>query len=151
MNIDMELAIISDAHLLQTYTQVFNPIDDFIKVLKEIDSRDPEAIVFAGDMFDKRKTTTAPVLHPEGEQIMTDIRNFLTGIGSPIYAIRGNHEDARVLRGLDQTVETFHYICDDWVPVDNVSIYCLETRYEKAYSRKNLEESLDQVFSELVH
>lgn len=144
----MKLAIISDAHLLQTYTKVFDPIEDFINVVEKIKEQNPDAILFAGDMFDKRKTRTTPVLHPEGEQTLTDVRRVLDDADFPIYAIRGNHEDSRVLDGLDQAVDNFHYVRDGWVTVDDVPIYCLDTRYERAYSRENLEDDVERIFSE---
>ncbi len=145
----MKIAVISDAHLLQTYTEVFDPIQDFLNVMKEIKEQNPDAILFSGDIFDKRKTRTAPVLHPEGEQTLTDIRRVLSEVDFPVYAIRGNHEDPRVLKGLEQAVEDFYYVCDEWISIDNISIYCLETRYEKAYNRENLEEDVEQILSNL--
>lgn len=109
-----KFVVMGDAHLLQSYIGAYDPIRDFENVFQKITKLSPDFILIAGDMFDKRKTETSDVRHPEGEAAMMKIREIFDNIEVPIYAICGNHEDERVLQGLQQTVKDFHYLGDSW-------------------------------------
>jgi len=128
-----KFVIISDAHLLQSYMKTYDPILDFKEVFQKIVKLSPDFILIAGDMFDKRKTETSDVRHPEGEAAMMRIREIFDNIKIPIYAICGNHEDERVLRGLQQTVKNFHYSGDKWERLGGTDVYLMNTRYEAEY------------------
>jgi len=127
----MKLAIIADGHLFQSFMKNYDPLQDLKIILQKIkqDSA-PSILLMAGDMFDFKKTTTAYLRHYEGEGLMISVRNILKSFGIPIYVIRGNHEKEEVLRGLEQTVENFHYVKNDWGKVNGVSIYFMDTHFE---------------------
>lgn len=104
------MAIISDAHLFQTFAENYDSVGDLGRVLEEIKTKsDPDLLFLAGDMFDYMKTETIYLRHYEGEGYMVRIRKLFEGFEKPIYAIRGNHDKEEVLVGLKQTVDNFHY------------------------------------------
>ena len=133
--------VISDAHLLQSYMKTYDPILDFKDMFQKIAKLSPDFIIIAGDMFDKRKTETSDVRHPEGEAAMMRIRENFDNIKIPIYAICGNHEDERVLQGLQQTVKNFHYSGDGWERLGSTDVYFMSTRYEAEYYDEKLLEA----------
>jgi len=127
----MKLAIIADGHHFQSFMKNYDSLFDLKKILQRIKQEEsPDVLLIAGDMFDFMKTSTAYLRHYEGERLMIRVRNILRSFGLPIYAIRGNHEKEEVLRGIEQTVENFHYVKNDWKKFDNVSIYFMDTHYE---------------------
>ena len=126
----MRFAIISDAHLFQSFMKNYDPLVDFKKALQLVMKENPQAVLIAGDMFDYKKTQTTYLRHYEGEGLMIKVRNILNEIKIPIYAIRGNHEKEEVLKGLDQTVKNFNYIKNDWIQFNDTSIYFMDTHFE---------------------
>jgi DNA repair exonuclease SbcCD nuclease subunit len=142
--------IISDGHLLQSYMGSYDVISDFKKALNQALKLSPDAILIAGDMFDKRKTESSDVRHPEGEEAMMKIREIFENIKIPIYAIRGNHEDERILQGLQQTVPNFHYSGDKWEKIGITQIYFMNTRYEaEFYDEKILETDVNNILEDV--
>jgi Icc-related predicted phosphoesterase len=141
--------IISDAHLLQSYMGGYGAISDFRKVLDQALRLSPDSILIAGDMFDRKKTETSDVRHPEGEEAMMKIREVFENVKIPIYAIRGNHEDERILQGLQQTVSNFHYTADAFETIGNTLVYFMNTRYEAEFYDENLlETDIDNILTE---
>lgn len=127
----MKFAIISDAHLFQSFMKNYDSILDFKMVLQKIKQENtPDVVLMAGDMFDFKKTSTTYLRHYEGEGLMMKVRNILKSFNTPVYALRGNHEKEEVLKGLDQTVENFHYIKNDWVKFGEVSVYFMDSHFE---------------------
>jgi len=143
----VKLAIISDAHLFQSFMKNYDPIHDLNRVLQKIKEADPEVLLIAGDMFDYKKTTSSYLRHYEGEGMMLKVRDVLSEFGIPIYAIRGNHEKEEVLKGLNQTVENFSYIKNDWVKLGNASIYFMDTHYEGELYEPN---AVSQILKQLT-
>jgi len=138
--------VLSDGHLLQSYVGGYDPLKDFATVLHEISKLSPDFLVLAGDLFDKKKTETSDVRHPEGEEVMMKVRDVFRSIGIPIYSIRGNHEDERILQGLGQTIENFHYVGDKWQRIGNFDFYFMNTRCEaEFYDEATLELEVDDV------
>lgn len=138
--------IISDGHLLQSYMKPYDPMPDFENVIQKIAELHPNFVLVAGDMFDKKKTETSDVRHPEGEEVMMKVREVLEGLEVPVYSIRGNHEDARVLQGLQQTDVNFHYVSDNWKRLGNTDVYFMDTRYEaEFYDEKMLDIDVDNI------
>jgi len=145
-----KFVIISDAHLLQSYMGAYDAISDFKEALGQVLKLSPDFIIIAGDMFDKRKTETSDVRHPEGEEAMMKIREIFENIKIPIYAIRGNHEDERILQGLQQTVPNFHYSEDRWEKLGTTQVYFMNTRYEaEFYDEKILETDVNNILEEI--
>jgi len=126
----MKLAIIADGHLFQSFITNYEPLHDFRTILEKIRDNSPDILLLAGDMFDFKKTPSVYLRHYEGEGLMITVRNILGNFGMPIYTIKGNHEKEEVLRGLDQTVENFHYVKNDWKKLADVSIYFMDTHFE---------------------
>jgi len=141
-----KFVIMSDAHLLQSYMGSYDAISDFKTVLKQACKLSPDVVILAGDMFDKKKTEVSDVRHPEGEEAMIKIREIFENIKIPVYAIQGNHEDERILQGLQQTVTNFHYSGDKWEALENTLIYLMNTRYETGfYDDKLLEIDIQNI------
>jgi DNA repair exonuclease SbcCD nuclease subunit len=127
----MKIAVISDAHLFQTFGDNYDSIEDFQRALEEVRTRiAPDMLFLAGDMFDYKKTETTYVRHYEGEGYMIRIRQIIEKFGKPVYAIRGNHDTEEVLTGLDQTVENFHYVKNDVKNFGNFSVCFMDSFYE---------------------
>lgn len=127
----MKLAIIADGHLFQSFMKSYDSLQDLKMILQKIKQENaPDILLMGGDMFDFKKTPTAYLRHYEGEGLMISVRNILRSFGVPVYTIRGNHEKEEVLRGLDQTVQNFHYIKNDWRKFNVVSIYFMDTHFE---------------------
>ena len=127
----MKLAIIADGHLFQTFLRDYDSISDFKAVLMKIKHEDnPDALLIAGDMFDFKKTPTTYLRHFEGEGLTIPLRRILKDFAVPVFALRGNHEKEEVLLGLDQTVENFHYVKNDWKILENVAVYFMDSHFE---------------------
>jgi len=138
--------VLSDGHLLQSYVGVYDPLQDFASILREIPKLSPDFLILAGDMFDKKKTETSDVRHPEGEEVMMKVREMFRSMGIPVYSLRGNHEDERILQGLGQTVENFHYLGDKWQRIGGFDFYFMNTRYEtEFYDEATLEVEIDDI------
>jgi predicted MPP superfamily phosphohydrolase len=53
----VKIAVISDAHLFQTFTDNYDSVKDFERAIREIESKvSPDMLFLAGDMFDYKKT-----------------------------------------------------------------------------------------------
>lgn len=127
----MKIAFISDGHLFQAPSEEYDSISDFKKVVKQLRELRPDLVIFAGDMFDYKRTPWTFVRHYEGEWAMVKIRPMLEELRTDVFAIRGNHERAEVLEGLDQTVRNFHYVGDTVIRRDGVGVWLLDTRYDE--------------------
>lgn len=126
-----KIAVISDAHLFQTFVENYDSIKDLEKVIEEIKTKvNPDMLFLAGDMFDYKKTETIYLRHYEGESYMIKIREIIEKFGKPVYAIRGNHDKEEILKGLEQTVENFHYVKNDAKNLDDFSVCCMDSFYE---------------------
>jgi len=144
----MKLIILSDAHLFQRFMNNYDPLLDFKKIFQKIKEVAPDAVLMAGDMFDFKKTPTIYLRHYEGEGLMIKVRSIIKEAGIPVYAIRGNHEKEEVLRGLDQTLDNFHYVKNDWVRLSEVSIYFMDTHIEgELYEPNIISQILQQITS----
>lgn len=126
----MKIILISDAHLFQGLAEEYDQISDFKKAMGKVKGLKPDLVVFAGDMFDYKRTPSVFLRHYEGEDVMVQIRPTLEKLGIDIFAIRGNHEKAEVLNSIDQTVKNFHYLGDEVIERDGIGIWLLDTRYE---------------------
>jgi DNA repair exonuclease SbcCD nuclease subunit len=127
----MKLAVIADGHLFQSFIKNYDPISDLKSVLKKIKLEDaPDALLVAGDMFDFKKTSATYLRHYEGEGLTIPLRQILRDFEIPIFSIRGNHEKEEVLRGLDQTVENFNYLKNEWKVLGDVAVYFMDTHFE---------------------
>jgi len=146
----MKIAFISDAHLFQTFMENYDSLSDFERALNEMKQKQPDLILMAGDMFDYKKTATTYLRHYEGEGLMIRVRRMLKKIKTPIYAIRGNHEKEEVLIGLEQTVDNFHYVKNDWVDFNGTSIYFMDTHFSgELYEPSVVSQILQQVVSSI--
>lgn len=147
----VKIVIISDGHLLQRHLGTYDPVADLKEVLKKVSELSPDFILVAGDMFDKKKTQTSDVRHPEGEEMMMQIREIFVDLQVPIHVLRGNHEDERILLGLDKTVDNFHYVGDRWIKLGDLEVYFMNTRYEgEYYDEKLLETEINQLFKDVT-
>lgn len=127
----MKLAVIADGHLFQSFMKNYDPLLDLKDVLERIKREDaPDALLMAGDMFDFKKTPAVYLRHYEGEGLTMPLRQIIRDFEIPVFSIRGNHEKEEVLRGLNQTVENFNYIKNDWKVLDGVAVYFMDTHFE---------------------
>jgi len=146
----VKLAIISDAHLFQSFMKNYDPLQDFRIVLQKIREVNPDALLIAGDMFDCKKTVSTYLRHYEGEGLMMEVRDALNEFKMPTYAIRGNHEKEEVLKGLSQTVKNFHYVRNDWVRFGDVWVYFMDTHFEGELYEPNAVSQIIQQLTSVV-
>ena len=140
------IAILSDAHLLiqaerfrdENYRSPRGEISlkNFRKVVSQVIAEKPEAVILAGDMFDEREKGGDWVADSEAAKYWPDIRNELKQLMEctkyGIYALRGNHDSASVLRELqDYLGDGFHFVRDEEEKIGDHNIYFMETRYRQ--------------------
>ena len=141
----MRFAIVSDGHLFQSFLKNYDAVEDLRLVLEEIKQDTTiDTLLVAGDMFDFKKTPGVFLRHYEGEGLMMHVRSALRNFKLPIYCIKGNHEKEEVLQSLDQTVNNFNYVRNEWKNFDNVSIYFMDTHFEGDFYEP-------EVVSEMLH
>jgi len=129
--ITVNIAVISDAHLFQTFGQNYDSVRDFERAIEEIKSTvAPEMLFLAGDIFDYKKTESIYVRHYEGEGQMMRVRQIFEKFGRPVYAIRGNHDKEEILKGLEQTVKKFHYAGNNVKNFGEFSVCFMDSFYE---------------------
>lgn len=138
------IAILSDAHLLiqaerfrdENYRSPRGEIslENFTKVISQVVEEKPEAVILAGDMFDEREKGGEWIADAEAAKYWPDIRNELEGLMEctkyGIYALRGNHDSASVLKELqDYLGNGFHFVRDEEKKIGDHRIYFMESRY----------------------
>ncbi|MEM2463606.1 MAG: metallophosphoesterase, partial [Candidatus Bathyarchaeia archaeon] len=144
----MKLAIVADGHLFQTFIKNYDPISDFKAVLEKIKREDnPDVLLMVGDMFDFKKTPTTYLRHFEGEGLTIPLRQILKDFTVPVFALRGNHEKEEVLLGLNQTVENFHYVKNDWKTFEDVAVYFMDSHFEGDFYEP---EVVSQIFEKIT-
>jgi DNA repair exonuclease SbcCD nuclease subunit len=146
----VKIAIVSDAHLFQTFTENYDSVSDFQRAITQVTTdASPDALFLAGDMFDSKKTETMFVRHYEGEGHMIRIREMFKDFEKPIYAIKGNHDREEILDGLAQTVGNFHYSGNGVVALGGLEVCFMNSFYEtggtyEAATIQRMREFLDQ-------
>jgi predicted phosphodiesterase len=150
-----KISILSDAHLLiqaehlrdeSTRSQSGEiSLENFDRVMSQILSEKPEAVILAGDMFDERERGGAWVADVEAAKYWPDIRSGLkqllqcTKYG--IYALRGNHDSGPVLRELQDSLGSgFHFVRNEEEKIGQHRVYFMETRYRQGSYRVPEEE-----------
>ena len=140
------IAILSDAHLL-IQAERFKEEDrrsprgeialrNFNKVVSQVIAQEPEAVILAGDMFDEREKGGEWIADSEAAKYWPDIRNELGRLTEcakyGIYALRGNHDSAPVLKELQDSLgEGFHFVRDKEEEIGDQCVYFMETRYRQ--------------------
>lgn len=140
------IAILSDAHLLIQAERFkeenrMSPrgeisLENFHKVIDQVIAEGPEAVILAGDMFDEREKGGEWVADSEAAKYWPHIRNELKQLAERteygIYALRGNHDSAPVLKELqDYLGDKFHFARDEEKKIGDHRVYFLETRYRQ--------------------
>jgi len=96
----------------------------------------PEAVILAGDMFDERQKTGELVVDSEAAKYWPSIRSELTRLAETaiygVYALRGNHDSAPVLKELQNSLgNRFHFVRNEEQEIGDLKIYFMETHYEQ--------------------
>lgn len=140
------IAVLSDAHLLiqaerfkeenQRSPRGEISLENFRRVISQVIVEEPEAVILAGDMFDEREKGGEWVADCEAAKYWPDIRGELMRLMEctkyGIYALRGNHDSAPVLRELqDYLGDKFHFVRDEEQKIGDHRVYFLETRYRQ--------------------
>jgi len=140
------IAILSDAHLLIQAERIPDEnsrsprgeisLKNFGKVVSQVLAEKPDAVILAGDMFDEREKGGDWVVDAEAAKYWPEIRNelkrLIEGARYGVYALRGNHDSAPVLKELqDYLGDGFHFVRDAEERIGDHSIYFLETRYRQ--------------------
>jgi len=147
----MKIAVISDAHLFQTFADNYDSVRDFERAIEEIRTRiSPDMLFLAGDMFDYKKTETIYVRHYEGESHMIKIREIVRKFGKPVYAIRGNHDKEEILTGLEQTVENFHYVKNEAQSFGDFSVCFMDSFYETGGYTTDVVQVVENFLKEVI-
>ena len=149
------IAILSDAHLLiqaerfrdENYRSPHGEISlkNFTKVVSQVIAEKPEAVILAGDMFDEREKGGDWIADSEAAKYWPDIRSELKRLMEctryGIYALRGNHDSAPMLKELqDYLGDGFHFVRNEEKEIGDNHIYFMETRYRQGNYRISEEE-----------
>jgi len=152
------IAVLSDAHLLiqaerfrdENYRSPRGEISlkNFSQVIKQVIAEKPEAVILAGDMFDEREKGGDWIADSEAAKYWPEIRNELKQLIEStkygIYALRGNHDSASVLKELqDYLGDGFHFARDEEKEIGDQQVYFMESRYRQG-NYKIPEEELPQ-------
>jgi DNA repair exonuclease SbcCD nuclease subunit len=152
------IAILSDAHLLiqaerfrdENYRSPRGEISlkNFSQVISQVIAEKPEAVILAGDMFDEREKGGDWIADSEAAKYWPEIRKELKRLIEStrygIYALRGNHDSASVLKELqDYLGDGFHFARDEEKEIGDQHIYFMESRYRQG-NYKIPEEELPQ-------
>lgn len=144
------IAILSDAHLLiqaerfrdENYRSPRGEISlkNFSQVISQVIAEKPEAVILAGDMFDEREKGGEWIADSEAAKYWPTIRNELKRLTEctkyGIYALRGNHDSAPVLKELqDYLGDGFCFVRDEDKEIGDQHIYFMETRYRQGTYR----------------
>jgi len=144
------IAILSDAHLLiqaerfkdENYRSPRGEISlkNFSKVVSQVIAEEPEVVILAGDMFDEREKGGDWIADAEAAKYWPEIRGELKRLMEAtrygIYALRGNHDSASVLKELqDYLGDGFHFVRDEEKEIGGHRVYFLETRYRQGSYR----------------
>jgi DNA repair exonuclease SbcCD nuclease subunit len=147
----LKIAIVSDAHLFQTFSSSYDSVKDFGLALEKIKSElDPDLLFLAGDMFDAKKTETLYVRHYEGEGQMIRVRETLRKFAKPVYAIRGNHDREEILTGLKQTVPNFDHIKNGAKNFGDFSVFFMDSFYETGGYGADIIERMEMILKQAV-
>ena len=140
------IAVLSDAHLLIQAERFkeenrISPrgeisLRNFTNVVGQVIAEKPEAVILAGDMFDEREKGGDWIADSEAAKYWPDIRSELKRLMGctryGLYALRGNHDSASVLKELqDYLGDGFHFVRDEEKEIGDHHIYFLETRYRQ--------------------
>lgn len=144
------IAILSDAHLLiqaerfrdENYRSPRGEISlkNFSNVISQVIAEKPEAVILAGDMFDEREKGGDWIADSEAAKYWPEIRSELKRLMEctkyGIYALRGNHDSASVLKELqDYLGDGFHFVRDEEREIGDQHVYFMETRYRQGNYR----------------
>ncbi len=144
------IAILSDAHLLiqaerfrdENYRSPRGEISlqNFNQVISQVIAQEPEAVILAGDMFDEREKGGEWIADSEAAKYWPEIRNELKRLMEctryGIYALRGNHDSAPMLKELqDYLGDGFHFARDEEKEIGDQHVYFLESRYRQGNYR----------------
>ena len=140
------IAILSDAHLLiqaerfpdENYRSPGGEISlsNFSNVVDQIIAEEPEAVILAGDMFDEREKGGEWIADSEAAKywphIHSELKRLVECTEYGVYALRGNHDSASVLKELqDYLGSGFHFVRDKEEKIGDHHVYFLETRYRQ--------------------
>jgi len=138
------IAILSDAHLLmqaewledesQMVAEGKEVLDNFEQAVNELKKEKPDAVLFAGDIFDYRTKTRRRVAHREGEKYMIRVRTVLEqladNLGCEIYALKGNHDSEAVLRSTEKALKgKFVYSGNRPVKIMDLNVFFMDSHY----------------------
>jgi len=144
------IAILSDAHLLiqaerfrdENYRSPRGEISlqNFNQVISQVIAEKPEVVILAGDMFDEREKGGEWIADSEAAKYWPEIRNELKRLMEctryGVYALRGNHDSAPMLKELqDHLGDGFHLMRDEEKEIGGHHVYFLETRYRQGNYR----------------
>ena len=145
-----KIAILSDAHLLiqaERYKDenTRSPrgelsLQNFNRVISQVIAEEPHAIILAGDMFDEREKGGELIADSEAAkywpEIRSEIKRLMSSTKYGIYALRGNHDSASVLKELqDYLGDGFQFVRDEAREICGRQVYFLETRYRQGNYR----------------
>lgn len=144
------IAIVSDAHLLiqaerfrdENYRSPRGEISlkNFNQVISQVVAEEPKAVILAGDMFDEREKGGEWIADSEAAKYWPEIRSELKRLMEctkyGIYALRGNHDSAPMLKELqDYLGDGFHFVRDEEKEIGDHHVYFLESRYRQGNYR----------------
>jgi len=140
----VRIAILSDAHLLmqaewlsderQLTSEGREVLDNFRRVMNQVEKKKPDAVILAGDVFDWRTKGWRRVAHREGEKYMVEIRAILEHLADDaeckIYALKGNHDSEPVLMSTEKILKgKFIYTSNKPIEIGDLSVFLMDSHY----------------------
>ncbi len=123
-----KIAIIADSHLIHIYHPEYDKMEEFKRLVEDIRSQEPIAILVLGDFFDKKFSNQGhPISHVEGAKHQLPITEIIESINVPWYSLLGNHEDESVLKLISRTAKNFNFLLTD----PKIGLTAEATEFEK--------------------
>ncbi len=123
-----KIVIIADSHLIHKYHPEYDKMEEFKRLVEDIRSQEPIAILVLGDFFDKKFSNQGhPISHVEGARHQLPITEIIESINVPWYSLLGNHEDKSVLKLISRTAKNFNFLLTD----PKIGLTAEATEFEK--------------------
>lgn len=162
----VRLAVLSDAHLLmqadwveseEQLTREGNEVlENFEKVLMQVEKDKPDAIILVGDMFDYRTKSGHRVAHREGEKYMARVRTafdrIVDNLNCKVYSLKGNHDSEAVLRSTEKALRgKFIYVKNASVDICGANTFFLDSNYKQGFYDICLDNIPDKADLAFIH
>ena len=137
-----KICLIADTHLFSSEIGGNWPEDSFTifkeKILPAMKSKEPDAIIFLGDVLDPHSGKSDP-RWPRGDEVSGEFVEALKGASiKNAYTLRGNHDYIEPLKNISEMGGPL-LIEDNWLKIEDTTFYFFSSRYP------NLKRAMDDL------